>query len=169
MSCEIRSMMTSYFFGSSMRMPPIFTNSAVTPSAFMELTFSTTAGGNVFSTPKRIPIFLFAIIKTSSNYNFFVSLTTSDQRPTTNDQSLKILSRHPLPQRPIMLAVIPVDIQPMRNPLALQNTRHFHIRIQAHIPIGRSQHNLHLPVPAQEPLIARVRQVIRRIMEVHIV
>src|SRR6267154_1721267 len=58
MSCEIRSMMTSYFFGSSIRMPPIFTNSAVTPSTFMELIFSTTAGGNVFSIPKTIPIFL---------------------------------------------------------------------------------------------------------------
>src|SRR6202521_6369655 len=54
-------MMTSYFFGSSIRMPPIFTNSAVTPSALMELIFSTNAGGNVFSIPKRIPIFLFAI------------------------------------------------------------------------------------------------------------
>ena len=54
-------MMTSYFFGSSMRMPPIFTNSAVTPSAFVELTFSTNAGGNVFSIPKRIPIFLSAM------------------------------------------------------------------------------------------------------------
>src|ERR1022692_4193145 len=58
MSCEIRSMMTSYFFGSSMRMPPIFTNSAVTPAVFDELIFSTKAGGNVFSIPKRIPIFL---------------------------------------------------------------------------------------------------------------
>ena len=83
------------------------------------------------------------------------------QRP-----SLKILSRHPLPQWPIMLAVIAVDVQPMRNPLAVQNPRHLHIRVQAHIPIRRSQHNLHLPVPAQEPLIARVRQVIRRIIEV---
>src|SRR5258706_4702655 len=61
MSCEIRSMMTSYFFGSSIRMPPIFTNSAVTPSTFIELIFSTNAGGNVFSIPKRIPIFLSAI------------------------------------------------------------------------------------------------------------
>jgi hypothetical protein len=29
----------------------------------MELIFSTTAGGNVFSIPKRIPIVLFAMIK----------------------------------------------------------------------------------------------------------
>src|SRR5260221_14612766 len=54
-------MMTAYFFGSSIRMPPTFTNSAVMPSAFMELIFSTNAGGNVFSIPKRIPIFLSAI------------------------------------------------------------------------------------------------------------
>src|SRR6266446_5585042 len=185
MSCEIRSMMTSYFFGSSIRMPPIFTNSAVTPSAFMELIFSTNAGGNVFSIPKRIPIFLSAInlsprqtkISTHVGTDAFVRppgearpvLTISDQRPTTNDQSLKILSRHPLPQRPIMPAVIPVDIQPMRNSLTLQNPCHLHVRIQAYIPIGRSQHNLHLPVPVQEPLIARVWQVIRRIIEIDIV
>src|SRR5258708_6778565 len=97
MSCEIRSMMTSYFFGSSIRMPPIFTNSAVTPSAFTELIFSTNAGGNVFSIPKRIPIFLSAInlsprqtkISTHVGTDAFVRplgearpvLTTSDQRP----------------------------------------------------------------------------------------
>src|SRR5882757_8620510 len=50
-------MITAYFFGSSIRMPPIFTNSASTPSTFMELIFSTSAGGNVFSIPKMIPIF----------------------------------------------------------------------------------------------------------------
>src|SRR6266851_3913874 len=51
-------MMTAYFRGSSIRIPPIFANSAVTPSTFMELIFSTTAGGNAFSIPKTIPIFL---------------------------------------------------------------------------------------------------------------
>src|SRR6266699_2146608 len=49
-------MMTAYFFGSSIRMPPIFTNSASTPATFIELIFSTSAGGNLFSIPKRIPI-----------------------------------------------------------------------------------------------------------------
>ena len=57
----MRSMMTSYFFGSSMRMPPIFTNSAVTPATFFELIFSTKAGGKVFSIPKRIAIFFMLI------------------------------------------------------------------------------------------------------------
>src|SRR5947209_4193212 len=92
-------MITSYFFGSSMRIPPIFTNSAVTPSAFMELIFSTNAGGNVFSIPKRIPIFLSAInlsprqtkISTHVGTDAFVRppgeaapcsrLATDDQRP----------------------------------------------------------------------------------------
>ena len=50
-------MITSYFFGSSIRIPPIFTNSASTPGAFIELIFSTKAGGNVFSIPNKIPIF----------------------------------------------------------------------------------------------------------------
>src|ERR1039458_2940371 len=57
MSCEIRSMITSYFLGSSIRTPPSCTNSAVTSSTLIALIFSTTAGGNVFSIPNRIPIF----------------------------------------------------------------------------------------------------------------
>src|ERR1022692_2217025 len=150
MSCEMRSMITSYFLGSSIRMPPIFTNSAVTPAVFIELIFSTKAGGNVSSIPKRIPIFLFAI-------------------SVLNLAPLEILSRHPLPQWPIMLAVVPVDIQPMRNPPSMQNRRHLHVRVQAHIPVRRSQHNFHLPNAAQKPLIAHVRQIVRRIIEVDIV
>src|SRR5947209_18423455 len=51
-------MITAYFFGSSIRMPPIFTNSASTPSTFIELILSTKAGGKVFSIPNKIPIFL---------------------------------------------------------------------------------------------------------------
>src|ERR1039458_10552798 len=107
-------------------MPPIFTNSAVTPAVFIELIFSTKAGGNVSSIPKRIPIFLFAIIS------------------VLNLAPLEILPGHPLPQWPVMLAVVPVDIQPMRNSLAMQNRRHLHVRVQAHIPVRRSQHNPHL-------------------------
>src|SRR5437016_5507671 len=57
MSCDIRSIMTRYPLGSAIFTPPTFTNSAVTPSAFILLIFSTTAGGNVFSIPKIIPIF----------------------------------------------------------------------------------------------------------------
>jgi len=52
----MRSMMTSYPLGAAIWMPPILTNSAVTPGTFMELMRSTTAGGNVFSLPKRMPI-----------------------------------------------------------------------------------------------------------------
>src|SRR5579864_6902877 len=57
MSCEIRSMITRYPLGSAISTPPSFTNSAVTPSTFMLLIFSTTAGGKVFSMPNKIPIF----------------------------------------------------------------------------------------------------------------
>src|ERR1017187_865863 len=89
MSCEIRSMMTAYFFGSSMRMPPILTNSAVTPSAFMPLIFSTSAGGNVFSIPKRIPIFL---VVTEAPYDlnrrslFVVRYSLLHQQQTATDE-----------------------------------------------------------------------------------
>src|ERR1700704_1753215 len=55
-------MITAYFLGSSIRIPPIFTNSASTSGTFMELIFSTSAGGNVFSIPKRIPIFFATVI-----------------------------------------------------------------------------------------------------------
>src|SRR5208337_174362 len=157
MSCEMRSMMTSYFLGSSMRMPPIFTNSALTP-AFMPLILSTSAGGNVFSIPKRIAIFLFAIISVLNH-----------ARGATPVTPLKVLPRHPLPKRPIMLAVISVNVEPMRNPFATQNCRHLYVCVQAHIPVRRSQHDFHLPVAAQKPVIAHIRQVVRRIIEVDIV
>src|ERR1700678_3802272 len=112
-----------------MRMPPIFTNSAVTPAFFMPLIFSTSAGGNVFSIPKRIPIFLFAIIRVLLS----VPLWTS-KAPVSPLQILllKIFLRHPLPQRPVVLAVIAVDVQPMRNALGVENRRHLHVRVQAH-------------------------------------
>src|SRR5450631_1251271 len=87
-------------------MPPIFTNSAVTPSVFMELIFSTKAGGKVFSIPKRIPIFLSAIneyplqkiIEPRRDSRSWLSAgrnparcrderrTTNGQRPTTSRQ-----------------------------------------------------------------------------------
>src|SRR5262245_27866488 len=57
MSWEMRSITTSYFFGSSMRMPPIFTGSASIPAIFIELIFSTRAGGKVFSMPSLFAIF----------------------------------------------------------------------------------------------------------------
>src|SRR5579872_3420887 len=57
MSCEIRSMITRYPLGSAIFTPPSFTNSAVTPSTFILLIFSTTAGGKVFSMPNKSPIF----------------------------------------------------------------------------------------------------------------
>src|ERR1700688_2561589 len=53
----MRSMITAYFCGSSIRTPPTSTNSAATSSTFMELIFSTSDGGNVFSIPNKTPIF----------------------------------------------------------------------------------------------------------------
>src|SRR5580658_3351690 len=76
-------MITSYFFGSSIRIPPIFTNSAETPSTPSELIFSTTAGGNVFSIPNKIPIF-FILAKPSPVEtllaNVFLTIVRNDQR-----------------------------------------------------------------------------------------
>src|SRR6267143_210737 len=173
-------MMTAYFRGSSIRIPPIFTNSAVTPSTFMELIFSTTAGGNAFSIPKTIPIFLvltghssprvahlkiprfslvilseakdpvlLASLITASRRSHVARTTPIGLRPTANaKQPLKIFPRHLQPQRPVMLRIIPPNIQPIWNRLGIQHRRQFHVLVQAHIPVGRSQHNLHLPVAA---------------------
>src|SRR5215467_9065149 len=98
MSCEMRSMMTAYFFGSSMRMPPICTNSASTSGTFIELIFSTTAGGKVFSMPKMIPIFfmidylpqLHALKSDASLVQVLVgSLTTSSTRVEPGSKELR--------------------------------------------------------------------------------
>src|SRR5580700_4320012 len=145
MSCEMRSMMTSYFFGSSMRMPPIFTNSAETPAVFMPLIFSTKAGGKVFSMPKRIPIFFTVVLP------------------------LKILYRHTLPEWPVVLAVVAVNIEPVGDAFAVENRGHLYIGVEAHVPVRRSEHNFHLPDAAQEPVVAHIRKVIRRIVEVDVV
>src|SRR6185436_19141047 len=56
MSCEIRSTMTRYRFGSSMRIPPMLTNSAEMPGSRIALIRSTRAGGNVSSIPNSTPI-----------------------------------------------------------------------------------------------------------------
>src|SRR5205814_8405813 len=71
--------------------------------------------------------------------------------PTTG--LTKIFSRHSQPQRPIVLGVLAPDIKPMRNPLAAHDLRHVEIMAQADVPLSRPKHDLHLPIPAQEPLI----------------
>src|SRR5258707_843565 len=169
----MRSTMTSYFFGSSIRMPPIFTNSALMPSTFIELIFSTNAGGNVFSIPKRIPIFLSAIsqilfqnLEGGAPRISAAPLGLTSETPVS---TLEILSRHPLPQRPIMLAVIREDIQPMRNPLALKNPSHLYVRVEAHIPIRCSQANLYVPQTVQLPLVIPGRPIVMGIVKVGIV
>src|SRR5258708_39108845 len=83
--------------------------------------------------------------------------------------TLEILSRHPLPQRPIMLAVIREDIQPTRNPLALKNPSHLYVRVEAHIPTRCSQDNLSVRHTDQLPLVIHVRQIVMRIVNVGIV
>src|ERR1017187_7421105 len=172
MSCEMRSMMTSYFFGSSMQMPPILTNSAFTPSTFSALIFSTNAGGKVFSMPKRIPIFL---VLTGSPFTHNARLGSRGRRRPRNRRQvagatpLKIFCCHSLPQRPVVLAVIAVNIQPVRDAFGVHDPSHFYVCVQTHIPICRTQHNLHLPDAAQEPVIAHIGQVIRGIVEIDIV
>src|SRR5262252_846894 len=143
-------MMTSYRFGSSMRMPPMETNSARTSRKFIELILSTTAGGNVFSIPNKIPILFTphplmipalneprpslnvirsgagtkrsAVPAQSKHPTLLNSLhcqvAFSGTARTTNDHRLvKILSRHPSPKGPVVLAVVVPYVEPVGNSL----------------------------------------------------
>src|SRR5882672_768280 len=145
----MRSMMTSYPLGAAIWMPPILTNSAVTSGTFMELMYWTTADGNVFSLPNRMPIFF--------------------MMPSTV-KILEILDGHTQPQRPIVNAVVAPDVQPVRNGLGVHNSRHLHVLVQAHVPVGCGENPSHaLAILAQKPLIAHVRQVVRGVVEVAVV
>ena len=68
-----------------------------------------------------------------------------------------------------MTRVITPNVQPMRYALRFHNGRQLHIRIQAHIPLARCQHNFHPPISAQEPLVGHVRQKIWRAVEVTVI
>ena len=68
-----------------------------------------------------------------------------------------------------MLAVVAVNIEPVRNSLVVKDRGHLDVRVETHIPVRRSEHNLHLPVPAEKPFIAGAGQVIGGIIEITIV
>src|SRR5258706_9593161 len=151
----MRSTMTSYFFGSSIRMPPIFTNSALMPSTFIELIFSTNAGGNVFSIPKRIPIFLSAIsqilfqnLEGGAPRISAAPLGLTSETPVS---TLEILSRHPLPKRPFIFLVTREIIKQMRNLFPLKNPTNFYFPSKPNIQTPCSQtilyvrQRVHLP------------------------
>src|SRR3954470_10505591 len=82
---------------------------------------------------------------------------------------LEILRDHSQPQRPIMLGIVIPDVEPVRDRLAVQDARKFHIGIQTNIPVRRSQDNLHLPVVAQKPVVGQIGHEVWRIVEVAIV
>ncbi len=68
-----------------------------------------------------------------------------------------------------MLRIVVVNVEPMRNCFAIQDSRKFYILIQAHVPVGGAQHDFHSPIAAQEPVVIHVGQEIRGIVEVTIV
>src|SRR3954449_18569 len=135
----MRSMITSYFFGSSIRIPPICTNSAVTSGTFMELIFSTTAGGKVFSIPNNRPIFFIAHSVETLLCN--VSLTTvsdsqGDVASYVSTMWLKIFFGHPQPQRPVMLGVVIPNVEPVGDGLVVQHRRKPDVLVQTDVPGG---------------------------------
>src|SRR5580693_1516925 len=169
MSCEIRSTITWYALGSAIFTPPSFTNSAVTPSTFIPLTLSTKAGGKVFSMPNKIPIFFMIKSPVQTLLATPISIQHRDVASYVSTRWLKILRCHPLPQGPIMLRMIAEHIQPVRHTLFIQHRRHLHVLVQTHIPVRRPEHDLHLPPMAQKPIVAHLRHVIRRAIEIAIV
>ena len=68
-----------------------------------------------------------------------------------------------------MAGVIAPHIQPMGNALGIENVRHPHILILAHIALTGGQHDAHSTVPAQKPVVADIRHVIRRAVEVAVI
>src|ERR1700692_1294327 len=70
----MRSTITRYFAGSSMRVPPSFTNSAVTPSfAPKVFTLSMNAGGKLNSRPHNRPTF-FIVLAPQQNLHIILTI-----------------------------------------------------------------------------------------------
>src|SRR5439155_3259347 len=227
MSCEMRSMITRYPLGSAIFTPPAFRNSAFTPSTFMPLMRSTTAGGKAFSIPKMIPIFFTARLLidemslASPTIKAFVlrSLTRAilrsrarnvipckkchperlgsfacERSPESKDpylvnpfasrrslmcdiliaeqlhrHSAEVFYCHPQPPRPLMVGVVSPHIQPVRNPLLVHDAPELSILVQTDVPLPCGEHDFHLPVAAEKPLITHIRQVVRRAIKVTMV
>src|ERR1700730_8818602 len=86
----MRSTITRYFAGSSMRVPPSFTNSAVTPSfAPKVFTRSMNAGGKLNSRPHNRPTFFIAFTPQqdlrifATGWRFKLRINSRNQNQTT--------------------------------------------------------------------------------------
>src|SRR5229473_4394079 len=180
MSCEILSMITRYPLGSAIFTPPSFTNSACTPSTFMLLMRSTRADGKVFSIPKIIPIFFIRPLLPPATLSCVPAAAQWHPRETPQGASIasdahpysalaKVFYRHPLPPRPVMLHMIAPNIQPVSDSLTIQHVPQLHVVVQADVPFASCQHDLHLPVAAEKPVIIHVRQIIGRTIEITII
>src|SRR5690348_303148 len=101
-----------------MRTSPICTNSAVTPGTFIAVMRSTSAPGNVFSIPKRTPIFFTAPLYRRSG---------------------KVGRRHRAPVGPVVLGVVP-DMQVVPDALGVQQRRELLVRRAANVMVAGDQH-----------------------------
>src|SRR5688572_27643890 len=148
MSCEMRSTMTRYRAGSSIRIPPMFTNSADTPGAPIALIRSTNAGGKDSSIPNNTPITP-AILQVPSL--------------PAGPWALRYVRRyHFLPLRPIVLGSVAPDVQAVRNALVVQQLRRLFGVSPANVPFAGDQHPLVLAEPVQKPRVVQTRKEMRR-------
>src|SRR4029453_4970842 len=127
-----------------MRTSPICTNSAAIPATFIPLMRPTSAAGDVFSIPKRTPIF----------FTF-----------STLSQSWEVSSGHRPPVRPIVFRVVP-DVQGVGDPLGVEQRRELFVGGAADVVIAGDQDPFVAPELIEVIRVGQVRQERRRGQEV---
>src|SRR5271157_548033 len=78
---------------------------------------------------------------------------------------LQVHPRHRPPPGPVVIAVVAPHVQLMPNTARAQNRGKPLVLLPAHVPLASREHGTHVVVP---PAVAAVRQVVGRIIEVHI-
>src|SRR6186997_3715197 len=135
--------MTRYRFGSSIRIPPMLTNSAEIPGSRIALIRSTRAGGNVSSIPNSTPI-TFIVIHQSRNV----------------DRS------HFLPLRPVVLGSESPHMQAVRDALRAEQAGGVFGVGLADVAFAGDQHPFVVPVAIEKPAVTQARQEVRRTQQV---
>src|SRR5439155_4892361 len=84
-------------------------------------------------------------------------------------RSAEVFYCHPQPPRPLMVGVVSPHIQPVRNPLLVHDAPELSILVHTDVPLPCGEHDFHLPVAAEKPLITHIRQVVGRAIEITII
>src|SRR5271157_5157256 len=79
---------------------------------------------------------------------------------------LQVRPRHRPPPRPVVIAVVAPHVQLMPNTARAQNRGKLLVPLPAHVPLASREHSTQVVVA---PAVGAVRQVVGRVVEVHIV